>query len=365
MGWEGIHITWASSLSGQTDGHTPRRMWGQLEVIQGAVFRLGGWLEAPRDKVCPRTRAYPPRLASRQPALWAISSVTQSARGAHRCPAGPGLRPHQACLLTLEPLPKLQNVKDSPFPGEAQAGSRKGPGWAGQPPDTLTSAVLPLCSLGLLSPAVPTLPTHGGPRNGSGHWAQRPTPPCPGEGVEQGPRHLALPSLSRLHPPTGPKNISAQGCRALLTAVISHGICLSPKPRQPRKEQASARTLTSRERWQGATEPPVTQRPRWPNCHLLPPLLLATVSGPSSGCSVTCYPPPPDSCGRGGAVRTLGSDQEGPACLCVQVHVYSVCTWACLHMCLHVCLCVHVCTCVRVCACMYERCVHAYVHTRL
>lgn len=239
MGQEGIHITRASSPPGQTDGHTPRRMWGQLEVTQGAVFRLGGWLEAPRDKLCAlapvRTCAYPRHLASRQPALRAVSSATQSARGAHRCPAGPGLQPHRACLLTLEPLPKPPEHQGQLLPW-------RGSGWE----------QAPHCR-----------PT-GVPGMGVAIRAQRPTPPCPGEGVEQGPRHPALPSLSGLHPSTGPKNISAQGCRALAHSCdLSRRLSLSKAQTAP-KEQASASTLGNSERWRGVTEPPVTRRPRRP-----------------------------------------------------------------------------------------------------
>lgn len=167
-------------------------------------------------------------------------------------------------------------------------------------------------------------------------------------GCATGPRHPALPSLSGLHPSTGPKNISARGPGPLLTAVISHGVCLSPKPRRPRKNKprpGRSETATAG----GALPNPCDTA--------TPPATVPSHPAPRSWLQV----PPPAAqlpatrllltpVGGEGLSEPWAATRRGlRAC----VRKYTCTVSACVHVC--------TCVCTSACVCMSAR-VFVFVH---
>lgn len=224
-------------------------------------------------------------------------------------------------------------------------------------------------------------------------------------------------SIRSLDPPIyQPKEHQCPRAPASLTPVSSHDACLSPKRRRPPKWTSPSRDAHRQRTLAGVTEPPVIVP--WPATRppgLGPAPCSQSQEEPRPLLWLLSYLPPtaPGSWRRGGAVRTLGSNQEAPACVCVFKNMYAclhrcshvqtastctpcahvccgvhvcvmcaclhvltrLCMSACVHMSVHVCVCVHtsvhvcicvlcerVCTRVRVCACISECFMHAYVH---
>lgn len=196
-------------------------------------------------------------------------------------------------------------------------------------------------------------------------------------------------SIPSLAPPTHqPKEHQYPRAPASVTPMSSHGACLSPKcrrtPKMDKPQPGYSQAANTAEGWGYRTscDSALTgHTPTWPwPCPLFslrraqaPPLAAQLPATHRSG-----------SWRRGGAVRTLGSNQEAPAhvlcsrtCMractcapmCAQYLRAGMCTrvlWcACVRTSAHVCmcvLCVRVCTRVRVCACISESCMHADVH---
>lgn len=166
--------------------------------------------------------------------------------------------------------------------------------------------------------------------------------------------------------------------------MSSHDACLSPKRRRPPKWTSPSRDAHRQRTLAGVTEPPVIVP--WPATRppgLGPAPCSQSQEEPRPLLWLLSYLPPtaPGSWRRGGAVRTLGSNQEAPACVCVFKNMY-----ACLHRCSHVrtvstrthvhtcavvcmcVLCVRVCMCSHICACLHvftRLCMSACVFTHL
>ena len=121
---------------------------------------------------------------------------------------------------------------------------------------------------------------------------------------------------------------------ASLTPVSSHDACLSPKHRRPPKWTSPSRDAHRQRTLAGVTEPPVIVP--WPATRpagLGPAPCSQSQEEPRPLLWLLSYLPPtaPGSWRRGGAVRTLGSNQEAQACVCMFKNMY-----ACLHRCSHV-----------------------------
>lgn len=193
-------------LAPRTDGwtHTPSD-GGAAGGHSGGCVQAWGLAGGPQGQaVCPRTRAHPCVPAPSR----LMAACPEGRQQCHPvCPAGPGLQPHRTCLLTLNPLPKPPEHQGQPLPW-------RGSGWEQAPRCQPTGA------WGWEWPS--------GPRG---------QPPCPGEGVEQDPGTWHChPCPGSTHPPAQRTSVP-RGARPLLTAVISHGVCLSLKPRRPRKNK--------------------------------------------------------------------------------------------------------------------------------
>lgn len=243
--------------------HTPACLvWGQLEVIRGprpgclAVGRSHGTRCA--MVLCTSSPLRPPRAAC-PASCWQGHSAR---RGAPE--AGPGL----SCL-TSELLPKLPKGRHCPRPGQGPTRELEVAelGWtASRPPSHCAAPTL--CSLGLLSPAVPITANPWGlpdpearlsAAEGPAPALTAPPPPPASRGAGRG---------------TGPKSPGSTGHQP--RAHCFHGVCPPKAQMGPETDRPRPAPLTSSPRWGGAP-PRLLAAPPWPNSHLT--LSMALVPG--------------------------------------------------------------------------------------
>lgn len=230
----------------------PTESGGIWRSLRGSV-QAGRLYRGPPGPGCALTPpAYLHCLPSRQPGLWATGSATQSAQGDHRHPAGPGLWPQPVTLLPSEPPPQTSRTPRTAFPwlpGSAWEQGEARLGWIASrhPHRGCCCSLLP----GTLVTSCPHTDNAGGGGAVPGvgvaiWWSTDGGPPCPGEGVEQGPGNSAPPSPAWLHPPTSPKSISMPKDVSLThTCELSWCLSLSkvqkgPQMDKPQPERSQA-----------------------------------------------------------------------------------------------------------------------------